>query len=114
MLSLEAYYRYNDDMNCECGSQVVAVLKSGSCKIGLCEECLDELTKSLTEFNETVFCHKCKYGIPNRFGWNYGVCCTKDVERAGKKIEEVNVDYDYLKDSMDTCDCGEKGKYEGV
>ena len=44
--------------------------------ICLCEECLDELLESVKDFNNTIFCHKCKYFKVSYGGKNYGGRCT--------------------------------------
>lgn len=56
---------YEDPQYDLCGNTTNAVLTINNIKIPLCNECIEELTQSLNEFNNVIFCHKCKYYIKN-------------------------------------------------
>lgn len=60
-----------------CGRDTIAVIEVGNVSIQLCKKCYSELRGSLKEFDETTFCHECKYFDMSSAGWNYGGFCRK-------------------------------------
>ena len=68
---------YEDAEYDNCSRTAIAVLSVGSVTIPLCSECIEALSDSLREFNETVFCHKCVHYEPSRWGWRYDGKCKK-------------------------------------
>lgn len=97
MIELNAV-TYDDEKYDSCGNTTIAVLKVNSIKIPLCNECLNELNVSLSTFNNTIFCHKCKYFIMSKSGWDYGGSCRKNGE-----IEITDAGYINCVDCMNTC-----------
>ena len=91
---------YEDKEYDKCGNTTVAVLEIDSITIPFCRTCLDELNKSLSVFNNTIFCHKCKYFIMSTSGWRYGGSCIARAEKDGKIITENNAGFDYCVDCM--------------
>lgn len=84
-------------------------------KFPLCEDCLEELTKSLNEFNKTIFCHKCQHFIMSKYGWRYGGNCRKKAEDKGEMvISEEDVGYRYITDCMSTCDIKRGGSIDMI
>lgn len=105
---IEILKRYYDDEDYDaCGSTTYAVLKINGIKIPLCSECVNELTESLTKFNNTVFCHKCKHYIMNQYGLKYDGTCKKKAEQNGDIVTEDLVGFKYPTGYLDTCDSGE-------
>lgn len=98
---------YDDEDYDACGNTTHAVLKINSIKIPLCRECIDELTESLTEYNNTIFCHKCKYYMMNPYGLKYDGSCKKKAEQNGDIITEDLIGYRYYTGYLDTCNDGE-------
>ena len=90
---------YEDSDYDSCGSTTVAVLQVDCIKIPLCNECVNELNESLTKFNNTIFCHKCKHFIMSQWGSKYGGSCQKDGE-----ISIENAGYVNCVDCMHTCE----------
>lgn len=95
-------YSTDEDYD-SCGNTTHAILKINNIRIPLCRECLKELNDSLSEFNNTLFCHKCNYFIMSEYGWRYGGSCKKWAESDGKEISEKDAGYLYCRDCMDTC-----------
>ena len=81
---------YDDAETDLCGNTTVAILTIDKITIPLCMDCIDELSESLSKFNNTIFCYLCKHFIMNEEGWIYGGICKKDITS-----REVR--------SMDTC-----------
>lgn len=90
--------QFEDEKYDLCGSTTVAVLKVDRIKIPLCMECLDELNKSLSTFNNTIFCYKCNHFVKSNSGWRYGGSCKKDRE-----IDIKDAGYINCVDCMHTC-----------
>lgn len=44
--------------------------------ICLCEKCLNQFLESVKEFNDTIFCNKCKYFKENKSGKTYSGKCS--------------------------------------
>lgn len=82
--------KYEDIETDLCGNATVAILTIDKITIPLCMDCIDELSESLSKFNNTIFCYLCKHFIMNEEGWIYGGICKKDITS-----REVR--------SMDTC-----------
>jgi hypothetical protein len=91
-------FSWEDEQYDSCGNTTVAVLKVGRITIPLCMTCLEELSESLSEFNNTTFCYQCKNFIMSRDGWNYGGSCNKDGD-----VELKNAGFINCKDCMSTC-----------
>lgn len=96
--------KYYDEEYDSCGNTTIAVLKVDRISIPLCRTCLNELNESLSTFNNTIFCHKCKYFIMSKYGWRYGGSCIAKAEKDGKIISEKNAGYDYCVGCMNTCE----------
>lgn len=90
---------YEDKEYDSCGNTTIAVLEIDSITIPLCDSCLNELNESLSTFNNTVFCYKCKYFIMSRWGSKYGGSCQKDGEIDIKDAGHIN-----RVDCMHTCE----------
>ena len=86
---------YQDAETDFCGSATVATLTIDKITIPLCMDCIDELSESLSKFNNTTFCYQCRHFIMSEYGWSYGGNCKKD-----KDIKPQEVGY---KNPMDTC-----------
>ena len=82
--------KYEDIETDLCGNATVAILTIDKITIPLCMDCIDELSESLSKFNNTIFCYLCKHFSMNEEGWIYGGICKKDITS-----REVR--------SMDTC-----------
>lgn len=89
---------YEDKEYDSCGSTTVAAIEINNITIPLCSECVDELNESLSKFNNTIFCHKCKHFIMSEWGWKYGGSCQKDGE-----IDIKNAGYINCVNCMHTC-----------
>ena len=98
MIEINPSNKYNDEEFDSCGNLAMAVLKIDNIKIPLCNRCINELNESLSEFNNTVFCYKCKHFIMSSSGWRYGGSCRKD-----KEIKLRDAGYINCVDCMDTC-----------
>lgn len=105
MISVEPVDSADGDEIDACGNTAVAKIVISNIQIYLCQECVDELTKELTSFNNTIFCHKCKHFIPNEYGWNYDGSCTKSGPVDKESVGYVNSTY-----SMNTCEDAELKK----
>ena len=69
---------YEDSDYDMCNALTIAVLKMNGMKIALCEECVKDLTESLTKFNNIIFCHQCQhFQIINNSGFLYDQRCIK-------------------------------------
>lgn len=103
MIEIRAIDYSCDEKYDRCGNTAVAVLEMEGIKILLCDTCLDELNNSLTEFNNTLFCHKCNYFIMSESGWNYWGSCKKWAESDNKEITSKDAGYLYCVDCMQKC-----------
>lgn len=98
MIEIIPYNIHEDEEFDSCGNTTIAILKINSVKIPICNECISDLLKSLDEFNNKIFCHKCKNFIMSESGWNYGGSCKKD-----RDIDIKDAGYINCVDCMDTC-----------
>lgn len=89
---------YEDEEYDSCGNTTHAVLKVDRITVPLCGDCLQELNESLKQFNNTIFCYKCKHFIMSKWGWNYGGSCRKDENVDIKDAGHIN-----CVDCMHTC-----------
>ena len=89
-----------------CGNTTNAVLKIEHIRIPLCEECINELTEALNEFNNKIFCYKCDNFVMSRWGRKYGGSCKHKAALNGDHITEENAGYNYCVGCMDTCPSG--------
>lgn len=94
---------YEDIEYDSCNRTAIAVLEINGIKIPLCENCVKELTQSIEEFNNTVFCHKCENFIMSDSGFRYGGSCKLRAQKDGKEISEKDAGYLYCVDCMHTC-----------
>ena len=85
-----------------CGNTSIAEIHYNGMRIPLCTECLDSLRKSLKEYDETVFCYKCKNFIMSEDGWNYGGSCLKSLDDK-TTFKTSDAGHVYCKSCMDTC-----------
>ena len=98
MIEINAVDDYYNEEYDACGNTTIAVLKVNHINIPLCNECVNDLNESLSEFNNTIFCHKCAHFIMSESGWRYGGSCRKD-----KEIESKDAGYINCVDCMYTC-----------
>lgn len=92
-------YTYEDGPEFDnCGNTTIALLNINNIIIPLCNECLSDINKSLEEFNNTIFCYKCKKFIMSESGWRYGGSCRKE-----KDIDIKDAGFVNCKDCMGTC-----------
>lgn len=103
MIRAKNYCDANYDSN---GNTVVAVLEINGTSILLSNYSVKELTESLEEFNNTIFCHKCNNFVMSQYGWNYGGSCQHKANKDGVLITKENAGYRYCVDCMDTCPSG--------
>lgn len=95
-----------DDEYDSCGNTAVAVLTHDGIKMTLCDECLSELIRSVDCFTDIVFCRDCINFVMSRHGSRYGGSCKVKAEADNETITEANAGYDFVVDSMHTCDKG--------
>jgi len=88
------------------GDTVVAVLEINGISILLSDDSVKELTESLEEFSNTIFCHKCNNFVMSKYGWNCGGSCQHKANEDGFLITKENAGYRYCVDCMDTCPSG--------
>lgn len=94
---------YNGPEYDDCGNDAVAILQIGTVMVPICDTCIDELIKSLTEFKQITFCYKCKNFIKNPSGFNYSGSCRKRADECKDTISDNDIGYRYCTDSMSTC-----------
>lgn len=75
---------YGDKEHDICGKTTIAVLEvGGGIDVPLCQNCVEELTEQLSQFNNTIFCHKCNNFKMDEYGWNYGGRCSRHGKDVG-------------------------------
>lgn len=109
MIEFRAYNVFENDEDTDPnGQQTMACLIIDRIKIPLGAEYLDYLFKQIDEFRNTIFCFRCKYYIPSRWGYRYGGSCRKEAEEKNIEITKETIGYECSKGFMDTCGKGER------
>lgn len=79
-------------------------------KIGLCEDCYNELKDEIKDKDSIVFCEKCRYFRMSKYGLEYGGSClcaknyeSNPTEDIITSIKESDYGYVNCKDATDTC-----------
>ena len=89
-----------------CGNITIAVLEHDNVMILLCNECMKELSESIKEFEDTVFCRNCGHWHVSNSGIRYGGTCDVLAAKAGKdfsQISKYNYGHIYATDHFFTC-----------
>lgn len=97
---------YTDKEYDSYGCTVMAILEVDGVSIPLSGDSVKELTESLEEFNNTIFCYKCHNFIMNEYGWKYGGSCQHKAAEDGEVVTKENAGYKYCVGCMDTCPSG--------
>ena len=84
----------------------MAILEVDSISIPLSMDSIEELTESLEEFSNTIYCYKCANFTMNQHGWAYGGSCQHEADKENVLITKENAGYIHCVNCMDTCPSG--------
>ena len=94
---------YDDNFEYDgCGKKAVAILEVDRIQIPLCMECINELTQQIEDFNNTIFCYKCKEFIKSN-DYDYSGSCKLCARNNNYELKQKDAGYIFSRNYMDTC-----------